>query len=99
MSMMHISVKDAKQLCCKTRDEFVEAVISLQEERDELLEALIRAEHKLQAYVGICDGDKELTDAVLPMSRAAIAKAIGKSSAPVNDTVKLHRAGSFGGAE
>lgn len=32
------------------------------------------------------------------LANAAIEKAIGKSSTPVNDTVKLHRAGSFGGA-
>lgn len=43
----------------------------------ELLKALIRAEHKLSAYVGVCSGDKELTETILPMSRAAIAKAEG----------------------
>lgn len=43
----------------------------------ELLAALERAERKLAAYVGVCAGDKELTDAVLPMARAAIAKARG----------------------
>jgi hypothetical protein len=44
----------------------------------ELLEALVRAERKLSAYVGVCKGDKELTDTILPMSRAAIAKAEGR---------------------
>lgn len=46
----------------------------LEAERDELMAALVRAERKLSAYVGVCKGDKELTDAVLPMARAAIAK-------------------------
>ncbi len=35
--------------------------------------ALGRAEQKLRAYVGVCPGDKELTDTVLPMVREAIA--------------------------
>jgi hypothetical protein len=39
----------------------------------ELREALVRAERKLSAYVGVCKGDKELTDTVLPMARAALA--------------------------
>jgi hypothetical protein len=38
-------------------------------------EALQRAERKLTAYVGVCKGDKELTDAVLPMVRAALSNA------------------------
>lgn len=37
-----------------------------------LVEALTRAERKLTAYVGICNGDKELTETVLPMARAAL---------------------------
>ncbi len=41
----------------------------------ELLEALRRAEVKLSAYVGVCKGDKELTDTILPMVRSAISKA------------------------
>lgn len=49
----------------------------LRAQRDELLAALERAERKLSAYVGVCTGDKELTDAVLPMARAAIAKVQG----------------------
>lgn len=49
----------------------------LRAQRDELLTALERAERKLSAYVGVCTGDKELTDAVLPMARAAIAKVKG----------------------
>jgi hypothetical protein len=44
----------------------------------ELLAALNMAEHKLTAYVGVCKDDKELMNIVLPMSRAAIAKAEGK---------------------
>jgi hypothetical protein len=49
-------------------------------QRDGLLAALERAERKLTAYVGVCTGDKELTDAVLPMARAAIAKATGSAA-------------------
>lgn len=41
----------------------------------DLLEALLRAERKLSAYTGVCSGDKELTNTVLPMVRTAIAKA------------------------
>lgn len=44
-------------------------------ENRRLREALERAERKLTAYVGVCAGDKELTDAVLPMARAALAAA------------------------
>jgi hypothetical protein len=36
--------------------------------------ALERAERKLLAYVGVCNGDKELTDTVLPMVRAALSQ-------------------------
>jgi hypothetical protein len=36
---------------------------------------LERAERKLSAYVGVCKGDKELTDTVIPMVRAALAVA------------------------
>jgi hypothetical protein len=42
-------------------------------ENTRLREALIRAERKLRAYVGVCKGDKELTDTVLPMAKAALA--------------------------
>lgn len=40
-----------------------------------MLDTLRRAEQKLIAYVGVCADDKELTQAVLPMVRAAIALA------------------------
>lgn len=53
-------------------------VVALREQRDELLAALERAERKLSAYVGVCRGDKELTDSILPLARAAIAKAKGE---------------------
>ena len=43
----------------------------------DMREALRRAERKLSAYIGVCAGDKELTDAVLPMVRAALANADG----------------------
>ena len=41
---------------------------------EKMREALERAERKLAAYVGVCKGDKELTDVVLPMVRAALAE-------------------------
>lgn len=37
----------------------------------EARKALERAERKLTAYVGVCPGDKELTETVLPMVRTA----------------------------
>lgn len=41
---------------------------------DEMVaQALKRAERKLSAYVGVCKGDKELTETVLPMVRAALS--------------------------
>jgi len=43
----------------------------------ELFSALERAERKLRAYVGICSGDKELTETVLPMAATSLAKARG----------------------
>ena len=43
----------------------------------DILEALIRAERKLSAYIGVCEGDKELAFSVLPMVRSAIFKATG----------------------
>lgn len=46
----------------------------------ELYDALARAEQKLSAYVGVCKGDKELTDTILPMTRAALAKARGETT-------------------
>ena len=36
-------------------------------------QAIVRAERKLRAYVGVCKGDKELTQTILPMLDAAIA--------------------------
>lgn len=44
----------------------------------DMLTALNRALMKLNAYVGVCNGDKELTGAIIPMVEAAIAKAEGK---------------------
>ena len=41
---------------------------------DALREAASRAERKLSAYVGVCSGDKELTNTVLPMLRAALKR-------------------------
>ncbi len=48
---------------------------------EQMKQALERAERKLSAYVGVCAGDKELTDAVLPMVRQAIKEV--KSQEPV----------------
>jgi hypothetical protein len=42
-----------------------------------MLAALERAAVKLDAYVGVCKGDKELTGTIIPMARDAIAKAMG----------------------
>ena len=40
--------------------------------------AATRAERKLAAYVGVCNGDKELTNVVLPMLRTAMRKEGGE---------------------
>lgn len=48
-------------------------IAAIAKQRDDLLAALVRALHKLTAYIGVFNGDKELTEAVLPMVRAAIA--------------------------
>lgn len=42
---------------------------------DALREAAVRAERKLSAYVGVCSGDKELTNAVLPMLREQLRRS------------------------
>jgi hypothetical protein len=57
-----------------------EANARLIAESPAMLEALERAEQKLTAYVGICSGDKELTDAVLPLVRRVLARATGAAS-------------------
>jgi hypothetical protein len=62
-------------------DQLMPYLLVQQAEIDRLREALIRAERKLSAYVGVCKGDKELTNTVLPMARAALAPH--KQSAPV----------------
>lgn len=40
---------------------------------DKLAQALRRAERKLSAYVGVCAGDTELTNTILPMCREVLA--------------------------
>ena len=40
---------------------------------EKLAGALVRAERKLRAYVGVCTGDKELNNTVLPMCKEALA--------------------------
>lgn len=49
----------------------------VEKERNVLLAALKRAERKLTAYIGVCGGDKELTEAILPMVRTSISKVKG----------------------
>lgn len=44
------------------------------EHADELVEALEDAGRKLSSYVGVCKGDKELTEAILPKIRSLLAK-------------------------
>ena len=43
-----------------------------------------RAERKLSAYVGVCAGDKELTDTILPMIRAALVDATHQPPQKIN---------------
>jgi hypothetical protein len=50
-----------------------DTVRPLREEIETLRQAAVRAERKLTAYVGVCTGDKELTETVLPMLRAALS--------------------------
>ena len=51
---------------------------ALKADNAELLEALKLSKRKLSAYIGVCDGDKELTEAIIPLANKAIAKAEGK---------------------
>ena len=68
------------------RGEALEArIATLEAQRDEYAEqygvmgvALTVAERKLSAYVGVCAGDKELTESVLPKVRAALRGVEGK---------------------
>ena len=60
-------------------------IATLEAQRDEYAEqygvmgvALTVAERKLSAYVGVCAGDKELTESVLPKVRAALRGVEGK---------------------
>lgn len=46
-------------------------------DRLRLRDAMVRAERKLSAYVGVCKGDKELTEAVLPMCQEALSTPPG----------------------
>lgn len=39
---------------------------------EELIQKAKRAERKLRAYVGVCEGDKELTDTIIPELQAAL---------------------------
>jgi len=39
---------------------------------DKMAEALKRSEIKHKAYIGICDGDKELNEAIIPVIREAL---------------------------
>jgi len=42
--------------------------------REEMIEALTNANRKLSAYAGVCLGDKELTDAILPKLRELLSR-------------------------
>ena len=51
-----------------------------EQERDQLraqvkmlMDAATRARRKLSAYVGVCTGDKELTNTIIPMLKEALA--------------------------
>lgn len=50
---------------------------------DGVREALTRAERKLSAYIGVCDGDKELTNTVIPMVRNVLAALESTPAQPV----------------
>ena len=53
-------------------------LLSVEAEAAAMRRALERATTKLTAYVGVCAGDKELTNTVLPMALAALAPEAGK---------------------
>ena len=62
---------------CATREN---EIIALEKECDQLreqvkmlLDAATRAHRKLSAYVGVCTGDKELTNTIIPMLKEALA--------------------------
>lgn len=50
----------------------------------DMREALIAAVRKLDSYVGVCSGDKELTEVILPQVRAALLKSQGQSTGNTN---------------
>jgi hypothetical protein len=64
-----------RELAAAQEAERIAAQTRLEKAAPAMLEALRRAEQKLAAYVGVCADDKELTQAVLPMVRAAIELA------------------------
>jgi len=55
------------------------------EEIETLRAALWKAERKLSAYVGVCAGDKELTEDILPSIRAALH---GDKQTSLNETLE-----------
>jgi len=63
----------------------------LKVENKQLLEALKRAERKLRAYVGVCDGDKELTDTILPMCQKLVEEAIQGEPKDIYDHSVVHK--------
>lgn len=63
----------------KRLDEYAANITAAEAKVSALREALTRAERKLSAYVGVCNGDKELTDTVLPMARRALADSKGEA--------------------
>ena len=66
--------------CGMAGEEVADMVDSLEKENDQLREqvtllryAATRAHIKLSAYVGVCTGDKELTNTIIPMLKEALA--------------------------
>ena len=73
--------------CTEDRERLRARIATLEAQRDEYAEqygvmgvALTVAERKLSAYVGVCAGDKELTESVLPKVRGALRGVEGKSA-------------------
>jgi hypothetical protein len=72
---LEAQLKDAYELAYDVARHDMEVQFAKAEaENERLRQALRRAERKLTAYVGVCNGDKELTDAVLPMVRAVLTR-------------------------
>lgn len=62
-------------------------------------EALSRAQCKLGAYVGVCKGDKELTNAVLPMVGQALVALEDAYAASFESEAPVEQPTSLGGVD